>query len=171
MSYPLIHRVACLSASLLLLTHPGDLPAQQARVIPALLRVAAPSDSSDSSAVVAVVAGFHRALARGDSASALASLAPDAIILESGGVESRHEYRTHHLSGDIAFARAVLASASVLQVVVTGDAAWVISTSTSEGTLSGRTVNSAGAELMVLSRSAGGRWLIRATHWSSRRRT
>ncbi|HEY0242913.1 MAG TPA: hypothetical protein VGC52_09640, partial [Gemmatimonadaceae bacterium] len=62
---------------------------------------------SDSATVVETVERYHAALESGDSATALALLAPDASILESGGIETRSEYRSHHLSGDIAFARAV----------------------------------------------------------------
>jgi len=128
----------------------------------------------DSAAVAAVVSSYHRALAEGDSAAALRLLAPDAIVLEAGGVETRAEYRSHHLSGDIEFARAVSSRNSDVRVVVAGDVAWATSTSVTEGTFKDRPVNSAGAELMVLSRirTPGGRaWRIRAIHWSSRRRT
>lgn len=125
--------------------------------------------TADSAAVAAVVERYGKALAAGDSAAALSLLAPDAVILESGGVETREQYRNHHLPGDIAFARAVRSEDSPIHVVVNGDAAWAWSTSVTQGTYRERQVNSAGAELMVLSRS-GGRWLIRAIHWSSRAR-
>jgi uncharacterized GH25 family protein/ketosteroid isomerase-like protein len=122
---------------------------------------------SDSTAIVAVVERYHEALARGDSATALSLLAPDAVILESGGVETRAEYRSHHLPGDIAFARAVRRERGPVGVVIQGDVAWVSSTSTSQGEYGGRAINSAGAELVVLTREAGD-WRIRAIHWSSR---
>jgi len=134
----------------------------------------AQSSRRDSAAVVDVVHSYHRLLAAGDSLGALRLLAPDAIILESGGVESRGEYRSHHLSGDIEFSRAVPSKTSDVRVVVAGDVAWATSTSVTEGTFKDRPINSAGAELMVLSRirtSAGRAWRIRAIHWSSRRRT
>jgi ketosteroid isomerase-like protein len=125
--------------------------------------------ASDSADVVAVVTAYHKALATGDSVAALALLAPDATILESGGVESRDEYRSHHLPGDIAFARAIQSERGAIRVVVQGDVAWATSTSTTQGEFRGRAVNSAGAELMVLSRTTAG-WKIRAIHWSSRTR-
>ena len=131
---------------------------------------AARGGAADSSAVAAVVARYHRALAEGDSATALSLLAPDAVVLESGGVETRDEYRSHHLPGDIQFARAVRSDRSPVRVTVSGDVAWASSTSTTRGEFRGRAVNSAGAELMVLSREAGGAWRIRAIHWSSRTR-
>ena len=131
---------------------------------------AQPAPRGDSAAVAAVVTGFHAALARGDSAAALALLAPDVRVLESGGVETLADYRAHHLAADIEFARAVPASRGPLAVTVRGDAAWAVSTSETKGEFRGRPVSSASAELMVLARSAGG-WRIQAIHWSSRRRT
>lgn len=52
---------------------------------------------TDSAAVASVIAKYHEALAAGDSTGALALLSDDAVILESGGVETRAEYRSHHL--------------------------------------------------------------------------
>ena len=129
----------------------------------------APSDSADA---VATVERFRAALARGDSAEVLALLATDAIVLESGSVESRAEYRTHHLPADIEFARAIPGEHKLVQAVVHGDVAWVSSTSVTQGKLKDRPVNSAGAELIVLSRrDRQSPWQVRAIHWSSRRRT
>lgn len=56
---------------------------------------------ADSAAVAAAVDRYHQALSSADSAGALALLTADAVILESGGVESRAEYRSHHLRSDI----------------------------------------------------------------------
>ena len=127
--------------------------------------------SSDSADAVAAVERFRAALARGDSATALAMLAPDVIVLESGDVESRAEYRRHHLPADIGYARAVPGTHTLAHATVHGDAAWVSSTSITQGRVKGRAINSAGAELIVLSRPNGqSPWEIRAIHWSSRRR-
>ena len=121
----------------------------------------------DSADVVATVERFHAALTAGDSAGAMALLVPDAIILESGGVETREEYRSHHLPGDIAYARSMKTTRKPIRVTVRGDAAWVSSTSSTTGESRGKAVNSAGAELVVLTRTAEG-WRISAIHWSSR---
>lgn len=118
---------------------------------------------------VAAVAAFHGALARGDSTAALALLAPDAVVLESGDLETREEYRSHHLPADIAFMRAVPSTGEPPRVIISGDVAWVTATTRSAGTFQGRPVNSQNAELMVLSRDSAG-WRIRAIHWSSRSR-
>lgn len=131
----------------------------------------APAIASDSADVVAVVERFRAAMARGDSAAVLAMLAPDAIVLESGTVESRAEYRRHHLPADIEYALAIPGTHTLLQAVVHGNAAWVSSTSVTEGEVKGRAVNSAGAELIVLSRrDRRSAWRVRAIHWSSHRR-
>ena len=128
---------------------------------------AAAQSARDSTAVLRTVEQFHRALAKGDSVAALALLAPDVAILESGGSETLADYRGHHLPGDIEYARAVPSVRGAAHVVIVGDAAWVTSTSTTQGTFKERAINSVSAELVVLSR-VGGEWRIRAIHWSSR---
>lgn len=129
----------------------------------------AQTESPDSAAVARAVTDYHAALARGDSVAALVLLAPDAVILESGGLESREEYRAHHLPGDIRFARAVPSRRGPIRVTVAGDVAWTVTSSETTGTYRDRPINSAGVELMVLSRTPEG-WRIRAIHWSSRSR-
>ena len=122
---------------------------------------------SDSASVVSVIERFHAALTSGDSLGAMALLAPDAVILESGGVETRAEYQSHHLQGDISYAKSMKSTRGPIRVSVRGDVAWASSISTTTGESRGRQVNSAGAELMVLTRTATG-WRISAIHWSSR---
>ena len=123
----------------------------------------------DSAAVANVVDEFHTALSSGDSSKALGLLADDAVILESGGVESRSEYRSHHLPEDIKFARAVTSERAPIQVRTEGSIAWTFGTSTTRGEFNGRAINSIGAESMVLTKGAAG-WRIRSIHWSSRNR-
>lgn len=123
----------------------------------------------DSAAVAAVVGKYHEALANGDSVAALALLADDAVILESGGMETRAEYRSHHLPGDIGFAKAVPSQRGPVHVKVHGDVAWTTTVGTTQGEMNGRAINSTSAELMVLVRTPGG-WKISAIHWSSRNR-
>lgn len=121
---------------------------------------------ADSAAVVAVVDRYHRALADGDTVTALSLLATDAMILESGDVETRDEYRSHHLPADIQFAQAVPSPRGPVRVAIRGAVAWAISTSTTQGVYHGRAIDSQGAELMVVTRENDG-WRIRAIHWSS----
>ena len=140
------------------------------------LTAASPTGSSnnnaihaDSAAVAAVVQSFHNALESGDSARVMSLLANDASVLESGGIESRGEYRSHHLASDIEFAKSVKSVRGVLSVTVADKAAWTMGTSTTQGEFRGRTINSVGAESMILTKSASG-WKIRSIHWSSRTR-
>lgn len=113
-----------------------------------------------------VVDAFHDALRRGDGPAVMELLAADAIILESGFAETRTEYEEHHLKEDIAFAGAVQTTHSVLSVQIEANAAWVVSTSRSNGSFHAREINSVGTELVVLTKSSKG-WRIRAIHWSS----
>lgn len=123
--------------------------------------------SPDSAAVVATVDAFHTALAEGDTATVRRLLARDVLVLESGGLEDRAEYFSHHLPADMAFAAAVPDERDVARVEVNGDAAWVVATSQRRGTFRDREVNSRGAELVILRRGPEG-WRITAIHWSSR---
>jgi uncharacterized protein (TIGR02246 family) len=127
------------------------------------------SGVEDSSEVAAVVQRFDSLMAAGDSAGILTLLADDAVVLESGGLETRAEFRSHHLPADISFARSVKGIQGPIVVRVLGDVAWASSTTTLEGEMRGRVINSVSAELMVLSRESG-TWRIRAIHWSSRPR-
>lgn len=127
-----------------------------------------PAGPSDSAAAVAASDAFHAALAAGDTSAVLRLLAPDAVILESGGVESRSDYAAGHLAADIEFARAVPGQRTVTSVRIREGVAWITATSTSRGEFGGRAVASQGAELMVLT-TDGSAWRIRAIHWSSRR--
>ncbi|HET7321019.1 MAG TPA: CopD family protein, partial [Longimicrobiaceae bacterium] len=124
---------------------------------------------SDSASVAATVERFHHALAMRDSAAALRLLSPDAVVLESGGAETRAEYRAHHLPADVAFAQQVETERGPVRVRVNGNTAWATSLSTTTGEYEGHTIRSQGVELMVLSRRAE-EWAIEAIHWSSRRR-
>ncbi len=125
--------------------------------------------AEDSAAAVAVVAQMHELMQRADSVGLLRLLTDDVVVLESGGYENRTEFRSHHLPADIEYARAVKSGRQLRSVSVRGDAAWVSSTSTTNGEFRGRVVNSSGAELMVLRRTPDG-WRIAAIHWSSRAR-
>jgi ketosteroid isomerase-like protein len=142
-----------------------------AAIVAALvLPVQAQKVDADTAAAARIVQSFHEALAAGDSKVVLQLLAPDAVVLESGGLETREEYLSHHLVTDLEFAQAVTTRRSTIQVTVSGDVAWASSTSETQGQYRKRAVNLTGAELMVLSKSAKG-WVIRAIHWSSRPRS
>lgn len=124
--------------------------------------------ADESQSVVSTVAEFHDALRRGDGAAAMNLLAPDAMILESGGIETRAEYESHHLSADMSFAKAVPSTRSDVRVQVDGNTAWVTSASKTEGSFNDRPINPRGAELVILTKTADG-WRIRVVHWSSQK--
>jgi uncharacterized GH25 family protein/ketosteroid isomerase-like protein len=130
---------------------------------------AARTSATDSADVVQTVRRLDQLLESGDSLGVMALLTDDAVVLESGSIESRAEYRSHHLASDIEFSRAVKGTDTIRSVTVRGDAAWVASTSAAQGTFRGRAVNTAGAELVTLVRTSAG-WRISAIHWSSRAR-
>ncbi len=96
-------------------------------------------------------------------------LDPAVVVLESGGFETRSEYTSHHMPGDMAFAGAVERDGQIRRVSVVGDMAWVASTGDIRGEFRGRAVNAGSAELAVLARR-GDAWRIVAIHWSSRSR-
>lgn len=131
-------------------------------------QVAGQSAVNDSAAISATVEGFHRALGRGDRAAALVLLAQDAAILESGESQTREEYEREHLDEDIAFARSTTTERSGVKIQQQDNVAWVTATSRTTGRFNGRRIDSAGVELMVLTKSDSG-WRIRAIHWSNRK--
>lgn len=117
-------------------------------------------------AIAATVEAFHGALKNGDTAGVMALLAPDARILESGHTETRAQYEKGHLAADIEFARAVPSTRTDVVIRQQDSVAWATSASRTTGKFKERDVDSAGAELIVLSETAEG-WRIRAVHWSS----
>jgi ketosteroid isomerase-like protein len=141
-------------------------------VIAALLSLMLPltlfaaAEEAPDPQIIASVEAFHDALKKGDRGAVMALLAPDAQILEGGHAESRSEYERGHLASDIEFAQAVSSTRENVVARQEGAVAWVTSSSRVSGSFKGRDVNSAGAELIVLSKTPEG-WRIRAIHWSS----
>ena len=132
-----------------------------------VLATAAPSIPAATETPVGTVSAFHSALKRGNTDAALALMAENALIFESGGVErTRSEYAAHHLKADAAF------SASVDRTLVDrssgkdGDTAWVMSVETIKGSYRNRAINSRSAETMLL-RRLDKQWRIVHIHWSS----
>jgi ketosteroid isomerase-like protein len=124
-----------------------------------------PANESD---VTAVLESFYGAMKNGDTAAAMATIAPDAVFVESGRLETRAEYEANHLPADIGFEKQVTGKRSPWQVTLQGDTAWVIATTEYDGQFDGSPVQFTSAQLAVLARSDD-RWLIRSIHWSSRR--
>lgn len=114
------------------------------------------------------VDAFHQALKVGDRDAALALLAPEVVIFESGGAEmSRTEYASHHLGGDMKFSAAVDTEVVDRQSGSDGKSAWVLTRSQTRGTYGDREINAKGTETMILV-NIDGSWRIVHIHWSSR---
>jgi len=117
--------------------------------------------------VAAVLEAFYGAIKRGDSKAAMSVIAPDALFIESGRLETRDEYEKNHLPADIDFEKQVNGKRDPLRITFAGDTAWVIATTEYDGKFDGNPVAFVSAQLMVLSYDAGA-WRIRSIHWSSR---
>ena len=127
----------------------------------------APVPPPNPAEVTAVVESFYAAIKKGDPAAAMSFIAPDAVVLESGKLETRAEYEANHLPLDIDFERQVNGKRRPMQVTFKDDAAWVIALTEYSGTFEGGPVDFISAQLVVLTRDAG-TWRIRSIHWSSR---
>ncbi|HEV8629180.1 MAG TPA: nuclear transport factor 2 family protein [Thermoanaerobaculia bacterium] len=118
----------------------------------------------------AAVEAFHTALERGDREAALALLAPEVTIFESGEAElSRQEYAAHHLAADVAFVAATREQIVYREAHESGDMSWVLTRSRTTGRLEGRDIDVDGTESVILTRTSAG-WHITHIHWSSHRR-
>jgi len=131
-------------------------PAPAPETLPELARAAA-----------ATVDAFHAALRRGDSGSALALVADDAIVFEDGRVErTKAEYALHHAGADAAFSKAVTTKRLSRTGQATADLALIASESRTKGRFRGQDVDRIMVETMVLRRDSAG-WRIVHIHWSS----
>ena len=117
--------------------------------------------------VTAVFDSFYGAVKRGDAAAAMSVIAPDAMFVESGTLETRAQYEKNHLPLDIDFERQITGKRGPLQITFAGDTAWVIATTEYDGKVDGGQVSFASSQLMVLTKDADS-WKIRSIHWSSR---
>jgi ketosteroid isomerase-like protein len=123
--------------------------------------------SHNDADVAAVLESFYGAIKRGDATAAMSVIAPDALFIESGRLETRAQYEMNHLPADIAFEKQVDGKRDPLRITFKDDAAWVIATTTYDGKFDGAPVQFVSAQLMVLTKD-GDAWKIRSIHWSSR---
>jgi len=129
---------------------------------------AAGSVAEEAAGAVVAVDAFHAALKAGDTAAAVALMAPDVMIFEEGYAErSRDEYASHHLGSDAAFAAASESMVERRSGWADGDIAWITSEGRTTGQVNNRPVDRPTTETMVLKRHADG-WRIHHIHWSSR---
>jgi hypothetical protein len=112
---------------------------------------------------------FHAALASGDQAKASAMLAPDITIYESGYVErSRAEYASHHLPGDIAFAKTSKRTVLKHSERIEGNLAFIWEETETQAKIKNKTFRTFGTESALLQKT-GDVWTIVHVHWSSRK--
>ena len=128
----------------------------------------APAGPEVESEVISTLESFYSAMKVGDATKAMTLIAPDALFVESGRLETRAEYEKNHLPNDIAFEKQVTGKRGQWQVKTQADTAWAIATTDFDGTFEGSPVRFVSAQLAVLTRQDG-RWLIRSVHWSSLR--
>ena len=128
---------------------------------------AAQAADGEEARVRATVEGFKDALRSGDGDAALALLHADVRIFESGHAETKEEYASGHLAGDMAFLSAVESTTTWSSVDVRADLAVYLSEYETTGTFRDREIDAHGTETMLLVRTANG-WKIRHIHWSSR---
>jgi ketosteroid isomerase-like protein len=118
---------------------------------------------------IAVVERFSTAIAAGRIDQAATDLAPELIVLESGGIEqSREEYLGGHAAADAEFLKDAKVTLRHRRAQASGDLAWVASESRIETAKGAEPMRIDSTETMVLRRSEGG-WKIVHIHWSSRR--
>ncbi len=129
--------------------------------------VARGEPASATSEAESALDSFQAALAAGDKDAALARLAPEVVIFESGGAElSRDEYAHHHLAGDMEYLAATTTERVDRRSGSSGDLVWVLTRSKTTGTFRGKLVATQGDETALLARTADG-WRIVHLHWSS----
>ncbi|HEY1305221.1 MAG TPA: nuclear transport factor 2 family protein [Vicinamibacterales bacterium] len=114
--------------------------------------------------VVAVVNTFYAGITAAKPADVMRLIAPDAVFIESGRIETRAEYEMNHLPADIEFEQKVKAMRGPLRVTFDGrDTAWVISRAEYD---EGNPEKYIITQLMILTRDTGD-WRIRSISWSS----
>jgi ketosteroid isomerase-like protein len=126
------------------------------------------SEQEQEREVMAALDAFYGGIRSGDAAATMAVVAPGALFVESGRLETREEYETNHLPADIAFEKQVTGERMVQRVAIDGATAWVVAMTEYDGTFDGSPVSFVSAQLAVLGRAENG-WQIRSIHWSSRR--
>jgi ketosteroid isomerase-like protein len=123
-----------------------------------------PTDQAD---VEAAIESFYAAMKKGDPKAAMAMIAPDAMFIESGRIETRQQYEESHLPADIDFEKQITGKRSPWQITVNGDTAWGLASTEFQGTFNGRDLAFVSRQLAVVTRGEDGKWLIRSIHWSS----
>lgn len=143
-------------------------PASHAHHAPAATNQPQLDVPADTEAAVAVAERFSDALASGDLETVEQLLAPDVLILETGGAErSREEYMGHHAISDAKFLKGIHRELLRRRARSAGDLVWIGSESELHAKKDGKPLVLLGTETMVLRQTPDG-WRIAHIHWSSR---
>lgn len=122
---------------------------------------------TDKEKLVQVLDNFRTAIINNDSEKASTLLTEDARILESGGIETKEEYFSHHFHSDGKFLSAMKREVKTQKVTSSENTAWISTIIQMSGTYNDRDISINSAELAVLVKTGDG-WKISAVHWSSR---
>ena len=114
----------------------------------------------------AAAQAFQAALQHGDQAAVLALLAPDVSISEGGHVQTRDEYASGHLGGDIAFLKDARITPLSIASMPLGDSVMVGSESEIETSVKGKLVRLRSREMLKLQHDGKG-WKIVSVQWQS----
>jgi ketosteroid isomerase-like protein len=125
------------------------------------------STATDEADVKAAIESFYAAMKKADPKAAMAMIAPDAMFVESGRLETRQQYEESHLPADIDFEKQITGKRSPWRITINGDTAWGIASTEYQGTVDGGDVSFVSRQLAVVTRGEDGKWLIRSIHWSS----
>ena len=123
--------------------------------------------ATDEAGVKATLEAFYGSMKTGDTATAMAQIAQDAMFVESGRLETREQYEKNHFPNDFAFEKQITGKRTPWRVTINGDTAWVIASTTYKGPVDGDEVKFVSSQLAVLTHEMDG-WRIRSIHWSSR---
>lgn len=123
--------------------------------------------STSDKELVQVIDNFRIAIINNNSEKASSLLTDDARILESGGIETKEEYLSHHFHSDGKFLSAMEREVKTQKVISSEKTAWISTVSHVSGTYNDREISINSAELAVLVKTENG-WKISAVHWSSR---
>ncbi|MEO7050259.1 MAG: c-type cytochrome [Rhodanobacter sp.] len=117
-------------------------------------------------AAEAVAQAFQSALQHGDRAAVLDLLAPEASISEGGHVQTRDEYASGHLSGDIASLKDAQITPLSIASMPLGESAMVGSESEIKTSVKGKPVTMRSREMLKLHQD-GKDWKIVSVQWQS----
>jgi ketosteroid isomerase-like protein len=124
------------------------------------------SDADREAEVLAALDAFYGAIGAGDADGAMRLIAPGAIFVESGMVETRDQYEQNHLPRDIDFEGQITGVREIMRMGVDGNLAWVLARTHYDGTFDDFPLEFDSLQLTVLSHESG-EWLIESVHWSS----